>query len=236
MNKPDELTELNTFEAWEPDKFAKDARYMRTIKSFTSGQIHGDVLDVGCGSRIFCELSRASTWTGLDISNRMLDSIHFSEEFTNKKIMQGDVLDLPFEDDSFDTVTAFFLLHHLGLKNKKQSAERVQKAFREISRVLRKDGRLIVAENCPGPIEAPYHLLFSPIFALGKTFFKTDMPYFWKPRAFLAFAEAAGFKPQAPYVHVPIVESIYQPATKITTPAFLNSNLIQKMTIFDFQI
>jgi len=156
MNKPDELTELNTFEAWEPDKFAKDARYMRTIKSFTSGQIHGDVLDVGCGSRIFCELSRASTWTGLDISNRMLDSIHFSEEFTNKKIMQGDVLDLPFD--------------------------------------------------------------------------------FWKPKAFLAFAEAAGFKPQAPYVHVPIVESIYQPATKITTPAFLNSNLIQKMTIVDFQI
>jgi len=233
MNQPSENE--NTFETWNPDEFARDAKYMRTIRAFTSGLISGDTLDVGCGSRVFTDMRDVSSWTGLDISERMLSGIFFEDHIEDKKIMQGNVLDLPFEDNSFDTVTAFFLLHHLAQSNKSKSAERVRQAYREIYRVLRPSGRLVVAENCPGPAEAPYHLLFPVVYLIGKRMFKTEMPYFWPTKAHQKFAEASGFKSAAPYMHVPIVESIYQPVIKMKTPAFLNSGFIQKMTVFDFE-
>lgn len=225
----------NAFENWDPDGFARGAQYMRAIRSFTSGLIIGDTLDVGCGSRVFTDLSKASSWTGLDISERMLSGIVFEDPLEKKRVMQGDVLNLPFDDESFDTVTAFFLLHHLAQKNKSQSAQRVQSAFSEIFRVLRPGGRFVVAENCPGPAEAPYHLLFPAVYFLGQRLFKTEMPYFWPPKAYLKYASTSGFKDNAPYIHVPIVEGIYQPVIKRVTPPLLNSNFIQKMTVFDFE-
>lgn len=233
MTRPFETD--NSFENWNPDEFARDAKYMRTIRSFTSGLIFGDTLDVGCGSRVFIDLRNVSSWTGLDISERMLSGIFFEDQVYDKKIMQGDVLELPFEDNSFDTVTAFFLFHHLAQSNKSKSAERVRKAFREISRVLRPSGRLVVAENCPGPAEAPYHFLFPIVYFLGKRMFHTDMPYFWPAKTYQKFAEESGFNDEAPYMHVPVVEAIYQPVIKTTTPAILNRGFIQKMTVFDFE-
>jgi len=224
----------NTFENWNPDGFAQGAQYQRTIRTFTSGLISGDVLDVGCGSRIFYSLENTDTWTGIDISERMLSSIEFTDEIEDKKMLQGDVLDIPFEDGTFDTVTSCFLLHHLARTNKHISAERVQKAFHEIFRVLRPGGCLIVAENCRGHLEAPYHLFFTPIYYLALKFFKTEMPYFWKPKHFIAFGKEAGFCDNPLYVHVPIVESVYQPIAGFSTPAILNGDLIQKMTVFEF--
>lgn len=235
MNTSDTAQSPNTFEDWNPDGFAQDAQYQRTIRTFTSDLISGDILDVGCGSRIFYSLEKANSWTGIDISERMLSSIEFTDKIENKKIMQGDVLNLPFEDGSFDTVTSCFLLHHLARNNKKTSAERVQKAFDEIFRVLRPDGRLIVAENCSGPVEAPYHFFFGPIYYLALKFFKTEMPYFWKPKHFIAFGKKAGFNENPLYIHVPIVESVYQPIAGFSTPAVLNGDLIQKMTVFEFK-
>ena len=73
----------NTFEDWDPDGFAKGAQYQRTIRAFTSNLISGDILDVGCGSRIFYSLEKAKSWTGIDISKRMLNSIEFTDKFEN---------------------------------------------------------------------------------------------------------------------------------------------------------
>ncbi len=226
----------NTFENWNPDGFARDAQYQRTIRAFSADLICGDVLDVGCGSRIYYNLKNANSWTGVDISQRMLDGIDFrlSGEIDERRIMQGDVLDLPFETESHDTVVACFLLHHLAKDNKRLSAERVQLAFDEFFRVLRPGGRLVVAENCRGPLEIPYHLFFSPIYYLALKLRNTEMPYFWKPKHYVSFSRTAGFQDKPLYVHIPIVEGMYQPVTRIVTPPILNSELIQKMTLFEF--
>lgn len=226
--------EESSFESWDPDKFAHRAQYQKTLRTFSSSLIHGDVLDVGCGSRIYYDLQHTHSWTGIDVSKRMIDGIVFEDEVENKQIMQGDVLDMSFDDGVFDTVIANFLLHHLARGNRTNSAKRVQKAFDEVFRVLRPGGRFVIAENCQGPLEIPYHLLFSPLYHLAYKLKKIELPYFWKTKNFVHFGAKAGFQLQPLYVHIPIVESIYQPVTGVKTPAFMNGPLIQKMTLFEF--
>lgn len=225
----------STFNNWDPQGFATDAQYQRCIRWYTSGHIEGDVLDVGCGSRIYCDLTKATSWTGLDVSDRMVSSIDFNDNVERRKIQIGDVREMPLESESFDTVTAFFLLHHLARKNKKASMDEVKKAYRDIFRVLKPGGKLIVAENCPGPAEAPYHALFSLLYPLAFCFFDTELPYFWSAKTHQSFASTAGFINPGGYVHVPIVESIFQPVIGKTTPSFLNGAWIQKMTVFVFE-
>lgn len=230
-NKP---TARSAFEDWDPNPFARDALYQRTIRSFTTGLVRGDVLDVGCGSRIFYNLTDARSWTGLDISKRMLSGIEFVEPIEDKRILQGDMLDMTFPASSFDTVVAFFLLHHLGRNNKAMSAARVQTAFNEVFRVLKPGGRFLVAENCRGPLEAPYHWLFPVIYPLSQKLFGTEAPYFWKRNHYLRFGRSAGFVNPALFATIPIVERIYQPVFKISIPPILSHDLIQKMTVFEF--
>lgn len=225
----------NTFENWNPDRFGRGAQYQSTIRAFSADMISGDILDVGCGSRVFYDLQKVNSWTGLDVSEKMLSGIEFVDNIENTKILKGDILDAPIADHSFDTVIAFFLLHHLAHKNRKISEQRVQKAFHEFFRLLRPGGRLIIAENCRGPLEAPYHLMFSTIYSLSLKFLKMQMPYFWKAKHFEGFGNKSGFAKKPVYVHVPIVESVYQPILGISTPALLNSDLIQKMTLFEFR-
>lgn len=223
----------NIFESWKPDRFNRNSLYQKTIRTFTSSLIAGDVLDVGCGSRIFCDLSKAKSWTGLDISERMLSAIEFIDDVPQRKTLKGNVLELSFEDEAFDTVTAFFLLHHLGRNNRFDSSIRVQAAFNEIYRVLKPGGRFVMAENCRGFLEAPYHWCYSVCYSLGKILGKIELPFFWKAKHYCAFGEKAGFL-QSLYVHIPIRENIYQPVLNISIPPVLSHDFIQKMTIFEF--
>lgn len=62
----------------------------------------------------------------------------------------GDVRHIPADNEQYDCVTAFSLLHHLARKNKTESGEQVASAYKEIFRVLKLGGVLVVAENCPG--------------------------------------------------------------------------------------
>lgn len=223
----------NIFESWKPDRFNRNSLYQKTIRTFTSSLIAGDVLDVGCGSRIFCDLSKAKSWTGLDISERMLSAMEFIDDVAQKQTLQGDVLNLSFDDAAFDTVTAFFLLHHLGRNNRKDSAVGVQKAFDEIYRVLKPGGSFLLAENCRGFLEAPYHWCYPAFYLLGKKLGEMELPFFWKTKDYCCFGDKAGFL-QSLYIHIPIRERIYQPVFDISIPPVLSHDFIQKMTVFVF--
>ncbi len=233
MSKAQRSDARDAFEHWNPGMFNRDALYQRTIRTFTGALISGNVLDVGCGSRIFCDLRQAGSWTGIDISERMLSGIEFIDDVSEKRVCQGDVLDLEFSDDSFDTVTALFLLHHLGRDNRRESAERVQQAFREIYRVLKPGGNFLLAENCRGFLEAPYHWLYPAFYYLGKRFARTELPYFWKHQHYSHFGACAGFA-ETVFIHVPIRERIYQPVLNISIPPVFSHDFIQKMTVFNF--
>ncbi|MBI4152590.1 class I SAM-dependent methyltransferase [Candidatus Woesearchaeota archaeon] len=82
-------------------------------------------LDLGCGAYSYVPS------VGFDLSEKMLD---FNENCTEKVL--GDVeKKLPFPKESFDSVTAVFLLNYI---------QKHEQLFREIRRILKEEGRFIM--------------------------------------------------------------------------------------------
>jgi demethylmenaquinone methyltransferase/2-methoxy-6-polyprenyl-1,4-benzoquinol methylase len=108
----------------------------------------GEVLDVATGTGDvaieFAHRSRARHIVGLDRSAGMLEvarrKIGRLELDGRIEVIEGDALDLPFDDGTFDAVTIAF-----GLRNLPDYAAGV----REMARVLKPRGRLLVLEFFP---------------------------------------------------------------------------------------
>src|SRR4029077_3361382 len=95
---------------------------------------------VGCGSGLALRLAadRGADVTGLDASEGLL-------EFARRRVpgaplLQGELEELPFEDDSFDAVTGF---------NSFQYAARPAVAHTEAVRVLAPGGRVLYLNWAP---------------------------------------------------------------------------------------
>lgn len=104
------------------------------------------VLDVGCGtgylSRILAPVVTPSGHvTGVDPSPAMIEyaSRHAPANCT---YVEGSGQDLPFPDGSFDLVISSLAVHHIP-------AEARPEALRQMFRVLRPGGRLLIAEFRP---------------------------------------------------------------------------------------
>jgi len=98
----------------------------RALKEIVNSEKQQRILDVACGTGDFSiaiarKAAPGASVTGLDLSEGML------------KVMEG----MPFEDGTFDVVTIAF-----GIRN----FEHREDALREILRVLRPGGRLVILE------------------------------------------------------------------------------------------
>jgi demethylmenaquinone methyltransferase / 2-methoxy-6-polyprenyl-1,4-benzoquinol methylase len=95
------------------------------------------VLDACCGTGDLALAAEAEGGrvTGLDFSSRMLERARRKSAVI--EWVQGDLLELPFGDASFDAVTVGFGVRH---------AEDLDAALRELRRVLRPGGRLAVLD------------------------------------------------------------------------------------------
>jgi len=102
------------------DKIVKDY-FWKEIK-LASRYAKGDLLDIGCGKKPYLEIfkNKVSSYIGLDLKEG--DVI-------------GSALDLPFPDESFDTVFSSQVLEHV---------EDPFLMMREVTRVLKKGGYLIL--------------------------------------------------------------------------------------------
>jgi len=108
------------------------------------------VLDVGCGSGVFMLefIKRGAEVIGIDYSQKMLDlakkELNFYKADKKKyKLVLANAICLPFRDDSFDLVLATGLTDYMTDNDD-------LKFIKEATRVLKKDGSLIVsfpAEN-----------------------------------------------------------------------------------------
>jgi demethylmenaquinone methyltransferase/2-methoxy-6-polyprenyl-1,4-benzoquinol methylase len=119
-----------------------------------------DVLDACCGTGDLAIAARnagASYVVGVDFSERMLERAR--RKAPELEWVQSDVLELPFEDASFDSAVVGF-----GVRN----VEDLEGAIRELRRVLRPGGRLGILEiTTPrGPLKPFYKLWFDRVVPL----------------------------------------------------------------------
>jgi demethylmenaquinone methyltransferase / 2-methoxy-6-polyprenyl-1,4-benzoquinol methylase len=121
------------------------------------------VLDAACGTGDLAIADRkagAGRVTGLDFSEQML--VRARRKDTSIEWLQGDLLALPFADETFDAATVGF-----GVRN----VEDLELGLRELRRVLRPGGRLAILEITQprGALRPFYSLWFDRIVPrLGK--------------------------------------------------------------------
>ena len=115
-------------------------RELRNFKKFGLVIEGRDILEVGCGSGYAASLICAEnprSYTGIDIMEEQLE-IARNRNLKNASFVCCDAADLSqFEDESFDAVLDFCILHHV---------EGWRTFFDECRRVLRKDGSIYVAD------------------------------------------------------------------------------------------
>lgn len=149
-------------------------------------------LDLCCGT---CDwtvaLAKASVngkTVGLDFSRNMLDigqakinKLGLSNQIT---LIQGNAMELPFEDNSFDFVTIGF-----GLRNVPDYA----KVLKEMKRVVKPGGRIVCLELSKPtwqPFKGIYYFYFEKLLPLlGKWFVKSYEQYRWLPISLISFPD-----------------------------------------------
>jgi DNA-binding transcriptional ArsR family regulator len=109
-----------------------------TARGFLGLCRFGDVLDAGSGDGTLAALiaPRSKSVTCLDRSEKVLDAAKDRlSKHKNVRFALGDLLELPFDDGSFDQVMLFNVL---------ACARRPERAIEEAARVLRKRGSLAI--------------------------------------------------------------------------------------------
>lgn len=125
---------------WGWDSKAGKLRAERRAGFYTNlGKIDNKsvALDLGCGTGLFTDKVFRATQaqiTGIDISEDLLSQARERQPQVTFKI--EDAMNMSFPDNHFDVVFGSSVLHHLEM----------DKAIREIFRVLKPGGRMIFAE------------------------------------------------------------------------------------------
>jgi demethylmenaquinone methyltransferase/2-methoxy-6-polyprenyl-1,4-benzoquinol methylase len=117
--------------------FGQDRLWRRATRQALALQPGEHLLDLGAGTGVSTqELARSGAWAvGVDISLGMLRAGKASR--SEVTLLAGDALALPFRDASFDAVTISFALRNV---------HDTEAALREMARVTRPGGRLVVCE------------------------------------------------------------------------------------------
>jgi ubiquinone/menaquinone biosynthesis C-methylase UbiE len=106
------------------------------------------ILDVGCGTGTHLEMYQRYRCNlfGIDSSPAMLDIAR--EKLGDKAALYlGDATEMHYDDNSFDLVILMLVLHEM----KPQTRTHV---IKEMKRVLKDDGHILLIDFHPGPIQA----------------------------------------------------------------------------------
>jgi ubiquinone/menaquinone biosynthesis C-methylase UbiE len=136
-----------------------------------------NVLDVACGPGLLaCAFARVAKHAiGLDMTPAMLQQARKTQQeqgLDNVSWQKGDVYSVPFPESQFSIVSSRFAFHHL---------QDPLAALREMKRVCKFDGKIVVADMAPLPEKAaalnaaellrdPSHVRALPVEELRKLF------------------------------------------------------------------
>ena len=161
-----------------------DGRW-RTLAARAAVRPGDRVLDACCGTGDLALAAEAEGGevTGLDFAERMLDRAR--RKSAGIDWVQGDVLALPFPDESFDAVTIGF-----GLRNVEDRAG----ALQELRRVLRPGGRVAILEivRPSGLLSFFYAVWFDRLIPLAGRVLPGGAAYTYLPASVKRFPHANG--------------------------------------------
>ncbi len=128
-----------TSESYKDLLDAHDEVYLRHYVELVTrfARLDSKILDLGCGNGIS---ARVLNQTGFDVVGTDISPLFLEEarNWENPKLRYEvcDVLELPFDNDSFDVICSNELIEHLP---------DVETALTEMIRVVRKDGRIVLS-------------------------------------------------------------------------------------------
>lgn len=128
---------------------------MLSAWSFTQLSIDdtADAIDIGCGgganvARLLERCPRGSV-TGVDYASTSVDASRSFNAWAvaqgSCRIVEGDVMALPFADASFDVATAFETVYFWP---------DIRRSFSEVARVLRRGGTFMISNEVDGTAES----------------------------------------------------------------------------------
>ncbi len=123
-------------EGFDQEKLQKKFEYYKKDFPLTQEELQGSLLDVGASTGEFVQYLREV------LHNTDAKAVEFQEAKikpeNNQWHIQADGLRLPFEDNSFETVTAHnYLPMFVG------DTEEMEKAIKELLRVVKQNGRVM---------------------------------------------------------------------------------------------
>lgn len=126
---------------WGARTVAGQKRYddkARIYKKFCQPSFNSRILEIGCGDGEFTK--RIAKFGGYimasDVTPEVLKRGRIKNRFKNVKFVTANAESLDYPRESFDIVCGVSILHHIN----------IQKAIRELYRVLRKGGKLFFTE------------------------------------------------------------------------------------------
>ena len=129
---------------------ARSEEILERIVRLARPEAQDAALDVACGPGLLvCALARQVRHaTGIDLTPAMLEQARRAQQeqgLANVTWDQGDVTAMPYADASFDVVTCRFAFHHFP---------EPLAVLREMRRVGRAGGRIVVADSAPAAAKA----------------------------------------------------------------------------------
>lgn len=120
-----------------------DPQVLQRVVELCAPQPHWSVLDIatGTGHTALALAPHVASVIGIDLTPEMLaeaERLQAERSVTNVHFRTGDVHYLPFADATFDLVTCRRAAHHFS---------DIGRALREMRRVLRRDGRLVIDDR-----------------------------------------------------------------------------------------
>jgi ubiquinone/menaquinone biosynthesis C-methylase UbiE len=163
-------------------RFVQMTVEVKALRSITDLSPQKNILEIGCGSGYGTQLIREQfqpqQLAAVDLDERMIAKARKSEIDTSITFQVADAAKLPFENETFDAVIDFGIIHHIP--NWKD-------CLQELFRVLKPGGQVIIEDLSLETFQ-------SPIGRILKSLLTHPYDKMYSEKEFTTYLDEVGFK------------------------------------------